>query len=145
MSEQNTCIHCGQTWKLGHPKNCLPKKKTLPDDILGAKFGTKNRSELIPRVDNIKHAIKDIIWMARRYANGRQTYAPSNFNDAYDILRAEFGDDIDPQNALDMLNNKYHDITIEHTKRHPYALYSNDEDRETNREIKERRFYPKDE
>ena len=43
------------------------------------------------------------------------------FNDAYDILRSEFGDDIDPKNAIDMQGVKYHDITIEHTKEHPYA------------------------
>lgn len=34
----------------------------------------------------IYSAIKDIVWMARRYCNKRKTYAPSMFNDAYDVL-----------------------------------------------------------
>lgn len=42
-----------------------------------------------------KKAIKDILWMARRYANMRQTYATGMFNDAYDILREEFGEEIE--------------------------------------------------
>lgn len=41
------------------------------------------------------NAIRDIIWMARRYADGRSTYAPSMFNDAYDVLRNELEDTID--------------------------------------------------
>lgn len=144
--------HCYQgeypdTCKYGNEPACPARvttpteRKTLPEDILGAKFGTKNRSELIPRVDMIKHAIKDIIWMARRYSTGRQTYAPGNFNDAYDILRAEFGDAIDGKNASDHDGNKYHDITIEHTKDHPYALYGSNLQSETNRELKHRKFY----
>ena len=40
-------------------------------------------------------AVKDILWMARRYANGRQTYAVSMFNDAYDVLRDELGEEIE--------------------------------------------------
>ena len=43
----------------------------------------------------IVQAIKDVLWMARRYAHMRQTYATSMFNDAYDILRDEFGEDIE--------------------------------------------------
>lgn len=31
--------------------------------------------------------IKEILWMARRYADWRQTYCPSMFNDAYQNLR----------------------------------------------------------
>jgi len=40
-------------------------------------------------------AIKDIIWMARRYANGRKTYAVSLFNDAYDTIRDSIGDSLE--------------------------------------------------
>ena len=98
--------------------------KTLPDEILGAKFGTKNRAELILRTDKIKAAVKDILWMARRYANGRKTGAPSTFNDAYDVLRTQLGDDIDPKNFQHIgSSDTYHDITIEHSKDHPYACY----------------------
>ncbi len=43
----------------------------------------------------LKQAIKELVWMARRYANGRQTYATQSFNDAYDVLRTEFGDEIE--------------------------------------------------
>lgn len=42
--------------------------------------------------NNAVQAIKNILWMARRYADGRQTYAPVMFNDAYDLLRTELGD-----------------------------------------------------
>lgn len=38
-------------------------------------------------VEQIKQAVIDIIWMARRYSNGRATYAPGMFNEAYDVLR----------------------------------------------------------
>lgn len=97
---------------------------TLNEDILGAKFGTKNRAELILRTEKIKEAVKDILWMARRYANGRKTYAPSLFNDAYDILRTEFGDEVDRKGFTHTGSNEtYYDITIEHTKDHPYACY----------------------
>ena len=41
------------------------------------------------------NAIADIIWMARRYADGRSTYAPSMFNRAYDVLVKEFGKEIE--------------------------------------------------
>lgn len=92
---------------------------------MGAKFGTKNRAELILRTDKIKTAVKDILWMARRYANGRKTGAPSTFNDSYDILRSEFGDDIDPKTFQHVgSSDTYHDITIETSKDHPYACYS---------------------
>ncbi len=80
--------------------------------------------------------------MARRYANGRKTYAPDMFNDAYDILRTEFGDDIDPIASSDMQGNKYHDITIEHTKEHPYAMDGN-ENAQMNARIKDRKYYGK--
>ena len=34
--------------------------------------------------------LQDIIWMARRYADGRKTYAPDMFNRAYDALKMIF-------------------------------------------------------
>jgi hypothetical protein len=58
--------------------------------------------------ERIKQAVKDIIWMARRYADGRRTYAPSMFNDAYDVLRNELGDFErlnDPDEAPDRIKN----------------------------------------
>lgn len=88
----------------------------------------------------VKKAIKDIFWMARRYANGRHTYAPSMFNNAYDILRDAIPD-LDDNVALDMNNNVYYDISIEHTKEHPYALDTY-EDVENN-DIKNRPYYLK--
>lgn len=33
--------------------------------------------------------------MARRYADGRQTFSASSFNDAYDKLRDKYGDGIE--------------------------------------------------
>ena len=57
----------------------------------------------------IASLIADIVWMARRYADGRMTYAPSMFNDAYDQLRDLLGDDIEL---------KADDLTI---KNFPYA------------------------
>jgi len=50
--------------------------------------------------DELKAAIKDIVWMARRYADGRRTYAPSMFNDAYDEIKKhiEFDEENDPDN-----------------------------------------------
>lgn len=107
---------------------------TLPNDILGAKFGTKNRAELITRTKVIKSAIKDILYMARRYANGRQSYAPDLFNSAYDILRSQFGDDIDPKTHPNQTGELFHDITIETSKDHPYAVHGN-EDSQSNRDL----------
>lgn len=43
----------------------------------------------------VTEAVRDIIWMARRYANGRMTYAVSTFNDSYDTLRDILGDKMD--------------------------------------------------
>lgn len=42
----------------------------------------------------IGYLLGEIIWMARRYADGRYTYAPDMFNDAYDELKNIFGDDL---------------------------------------------------
>jgi hypothetical protein len=40
------------------------------------------RQELIRTIADLKFVIQEIYWMARRYASGRQTYAPSMYNDA---------------------------------------------------------------
>ena len=40
---------------------------------------------------NIKNAVRDLHWMARRYADGRCSYAPGMFNDRVrDLLAAGF-------------------------------------------------------
>jgi hypothetical protein len=49
----------------------------------------------IKETNKIKDAVKEIVWMARRYADGRSTFAPTSFNDAYDILYSVFGEDIE--------------------------------------------------
>lgn len=88
-------------------------------------------------------AIADIIWMARRYADGRQTYAPGLWNDAYDILREEFGDEIDENYAQNMDGTRYYDISVETSKDHPYAIYGNNPESQTNLELPRRKFYKK--
>lgn len=44
-----------------------------------------------PDIEELKKAFDDIIWMAIRYANNRQTAAPSMVRDACEI-RAKFSD-----------------------------------------------------
>ena len=43
----------------------------------------------------ITKQVAEILWMARRYADGRLTYAPQMFNDAYDALKELLGDGVD--------------------------------------------------
>lgn len=38
-----------------------------------------------------KEPLKDIVWMARRYAENRKSYAPSLFNMAYEYFEKCFG------------------------------------------------------
>jgi hypothetical protein len=45
-------------------------------------------------VEKLSKIIVDTIWMARRYADGRQTYAPEMANDALDMCK-ELGIKID--------------------------------------------------
>ena len=40
------------------------------------------------REEELEKVIKSIFWMARRYAHGRHTYAPSIVRDVYHILKA---------------------------------------------------------
>lgn len=91
--------------------------------------------------DTLRRAVKDIIWMARRYADGRQTYAPSLFNDAYDILRQEFGDTIDLPHAVDEHGRNMYDISIKTSADHPYAMYGDDKTSDSNVELERRPFY----
>lgn len=59
--------------------------------------------------DTPNEAINEILWMARRYADGRLTYAPSMFNDAYDSLK-----------KMGYITNEMADDTV---KTYPYAQY----------------------
>jgi len=43
------------------------------------------------QTEQVKEAVGRILYMARRYADGRSTYAPHMFNDAYDTLRDILG------------------------------------------------------
>ena len=49
---------------------------------------------------NMKHAIRELVWMARRYADGRQTFAATTFNNAYDVLRDIYGDEIEIKDGI---------------------------------------------
>lgn len=40
------------------------------------------------REQNLEKVIIDTFWMARRYAHGRHTYAPSMIRNAYEIIKA---------------------------------------------------------
>ena len=83
------------------------------------------KKENMSRNDRIKRSVKDILWMARRYADGRQTYAVDMFNNAYDLLRDEFGEDIDPKDPTREQN-------------HPYA---EDGNQGFNKDIKDRKYF----
>lgn len=95
-------------------KEKLNKVKTLNDEaksevVVDLPVIATNRKMIV--------AIRDIIWMARRYADGRQTFAATNFNDSYDTLRDIFGEDIECDNG-----RKYGDSTLlENGKYFPYA------------------------
>ncbi len=39
------------------------------------------------RIQILEQVIQDTFWMARRYAHGRKTYAPSMVRDAYNLLK----------------------------------------------------------
>lgn len=56
---------------------------------------SKQQTKEIPISYEALNAIREIIWMARRYADGRATYAPSMFNNAYDVLRTQLGNVLD--------------------------------------------------
>lgn len=52
------------------------------------------------RFDSLAEAFKKIHWMARRYADGRLSYAPSDFNEAIDAARALGVDLGNPEEGL---------------------------------------------
>lgn len=56
--------------------------------------------------DRTTHALNEIVWMARRYADGRQTYAPSMFNEAYDILQELYGNFELDRKDITLINNQ---------------------------------------
>lgn len=41
-------------------------------------------TELQNRIDNLEYIIQETLWMARRYADGRSTYAPGTVNKCID-------------------------------------------------------------
>jgi hypothetical protein len=43
----------------------------------------------------LTNAVRNIMWMARRYAHNRSTYAPELFNDSYDEIRSILGDGVE--------------------------------------------------
>lgn len=49
----------------------------------------------------LKKIIADTLWMARRYAHNRSTFAPSTVNEAID-LAAAYGIEIDPDVDMGM-------------------------------------------
>lgn len=92
--------------------------------------------------ERAKTAVTAILWMARRYANERMTYSPSMFNDAYDTLRDLFGDEVDNNHAFDMEGTVYYDISILHSRWHPYAVYGSEgKPSQSNDELPRRKFY----
>ena len=44
----------------------------------------------VDKVRLMQRIIEDTFWMARRYADGRHTYAPHMVRDAYKILKKHF-------------------------------------------------------
>lgn len=59
---------------------------------------------------DVKTAISEIVWMARRYAEGRHTYASTLFNESYDILQKEIGfkDEVISNGTEDEMENFPH-------------------------------------
>lgn len=47
----------------------------------------ETREQLEIKIDNLENVIQDIFWMARRYAHGRHTYAPSMVRGVYKIIK----------------------------------------------------------
>jgi hypothetical protein len=44
----------------------------------------RRKAELVAEKERLRQVVKDTIWMARRYADGRSTYAPGVVNQAID-------------------------------------------------------------
>lgn len=66
---------------------------------------TKNANITESDLRDLKIAVKDIVYMARRYADGRRSGAPTIFNGAYSRLREiiDFDEPNDPDNRTDSL------------------------------------------
>lgn len=56
--------------------------------LMGAEDYKDKVKQLQTQNRNLKEAVAEIWWMARRYANGRSTYAPHQFNTVTQSLRA---------------------------------------------------------
>jgi len=62
----------------------------------------KTREELERENHALRHIVRETIWMARRYADGRSTYAPSMVNEAItEALR--LGIQVDPDGATEKI------------------------------------------
>jgi len=84
----------------------------------------------------IKKAVREIIHMARRYADGSKSMAVLVFNDSYDQLRDIFGNDIDIS----------HDIFLSHKgKFFPYAQDGQYEENISFDAVSGRKYFPKKE
>ena len=84
----------------------------------------------------IKKALKEIIYMARRYADGRKSMSVLIFNDSYDQLRDIFGNEIDVP----------HDIFLSHKgKFFPYAQDGQHEENISFDAVSGRKYFPKKE
>lgn len=83
-------------------------------------FDQKGRQMKIDEVLKLlQEPIKHLVWMARRYAEGRLSYAPTLFNDSYDRIKKFI--DIDEDNDPDNRTDEYRPI-----KNFPYATRGND-------------------
>lgn len=47
----------------------------------------KTKAELRERIYDLEAILKDTLWLARRYANGRQTAVPDMFRRHYNFLK----------------------------------------------------------
>ncbi len=76
----------------GDYKTLLKKKSKefLYDEVL---FQNDRAAKATDRIRKLEYIIRETLWMARRYADGRRTYAPGTVNEAID-LALELGIDI---------------------------------------------------
>jgi hypothetical protein len=62
---------------------------------VGLKYFQKKKNIVMTdkeKIEKLKHAFEETIWMAIRYADGRQTYAPSMVRDAIKEFQMVFPD-----------------------------------------------------
>jgi hypothetical protein len=100
---------------------------------------TKLAKELKRENEQLKKIIVDIAWMARRYADGRKTYAVGMYNDAcFDAvnlgcrIRPDFAEDgklfardgmESMENGMFLLDTKYQQFEADYVEK--YAAYGN--------------------